>query len=379
MRPAIAPRVGQSSVIALVALPLLLGLLLLVLLLFRTRDCMIELRNAGVAASLAGCEDLADDDLLGHQPDRIRSVLDRAARSAAEVAHRNTIAGRRPELTPDDVTFGTLDRAVGGQFVPLHPNASTTDLSLVNAIEVTVRQPGKSEVFTRVTALLDRSVIGFRPWSEKSAPVVPVALHADTDAEDHFGWNDSCHRTDHDEWAFDRDQKRFVPGKDGLPEIRVRVGRQPTGRSEEVCGFPLVIGSSTPAESVDQIRSGLSTEILTSPGLNGEFKLSEGASQPIGGIPDLFEGRMRDSAEQAFRALMLVGEPRAWPLFSGFDDDGRAVLIGFTAARVVAVERISEGGLILTLQPALLATPTAITDPARPSGGRNVVKVRLAG
>lgn len=384
MRHSSAQRTGQSSVIALIALPLLLGVLLLVLVLFRTRDSLIELRNAGVAASLAGCEDLVDDDLLCDQADRIRPVLDRAGRSAAEVAHRNLVGGRRLELLPNDVTFGTLDRAVGGQFTRFDSHAMNAHWGQVNAVEVTVRQPGKPDVFTRVTAVLDRAVIGFKPWDEKPAPVVPVALFADRD-NDHAGWNDEC-RSNRDRFLFDRDEKRFKPGNDGRPEIRVRVGRQPNGRSDDVCGFPLIIGSGGTTAAIEQVRSGLTTNTLAGPAFNGEFKLPEENAHPHGGSPDLFDGGPDDEAERAFQALVAVGEPRVWPLFSRFDDHGRAILTGFTAARVVAVERErGTRGLVLTLQPAVLATPTAVTDPGRcdrqgrPIGDRTVVKVRLAG
>jgi hypothetical protein len=393
-------RTGQTSLAALVALPLMLGVLVLVLVLYRTRDSLIELRNAGVAASLAGVEELADDDMLTDRPDRVRPIFNRARRAAADVAHQNIVDGRRVELRDDDsdrdghdhghrdrhgdrdLTFGTLDRAVGGHFEPFDPRSPASEWGKVNAIEVTVRQPGKPSTFTRVTAVLDSAVIGFRPWDGKPAPVVPVALFADADDE-HAGWNDSC-RTGRDRWTFDSEHKRFVPGSDGLPEVRVVVGRQPRGRSDDVCGFPLEIGSGRGRDAVQQVRTGLTTEMLSGHRFDGEFKLRDGNVLHLGGDPDLFDGRREDDAERAFRAI--VGEPRVWPLFSEFDDDGRAVLIGFTAARVVKVETDGRTrGIALTLQPCVLATPTALTDPGRcdrhgkPVGNRTVVKVRLAG
>lgn len=384
-----ARRSGQSSLIALIALPVLFGMLVLLLTVFRTRDSLIELRNGGVAASLAGAEELVHDAFLTNRPELILPVIENAGRTTGEVARQNFVSGKRLEFRWDkagvspDISFGVMDQAVGGQFVKVHSDSPSTEWGLVNAIEVTARQPGKPSVFTRVTAVLDQAVIGFRPFEGKPAPVMPVALYRTTDQEGHAGWEEAC-RTGEDSWAFDQNHKRFSPGHDHLSEVRVRIGRQLATSSGEVCGFPLAIGIESPGEAVEQVRTGLTVDSLSKPGYDGELNLGAETARPIDGDPDLFTADSTDAVERVLLDLAAVGEPRIWPLFSRFDEDGRAELTGFAAARVVTVTR-DRGGFVVTLQPCVLASPTAITDPGRldrnglPVGNRTVVKVRLAG
>jgi hypothetical protein len=392
-------RGGQTSLAALIVLPMMLGILFLTLYLFRTRDSLTELRNAGVATSLAAVEALADDDLLTDRPDRIRPLLDRAAQNALVVSRMNLVEGRRVEIKlPDadgkskaksDVVFGTLPRAVGGKFARFDADkASPVDWGQLNAVELTIRQPEKSAVFTTVTAVLDRAVIGFRPWGDKPSPLAPIALYDGADNE-FVRWSDALVNSP-DEMRRSPG-KAFVDGTDALPEVLVRVGRQPS-KAVEVFGLPFVARTTPPTvvEVATQVRHGLTTTDLSA--LGGELLLPESGLAVVPVEPDLLRqargessGANDDPTLAAFRELAATGEARVWPLFATVDDHGRAVLTGFTAARVVSVTRDGPHGLVLRLQPSVLASPTAVTDPARtttdgkPFGNRNVVKVRLAG
>lgn len=402
LRPS-ARRPGQSGLFALIAVPVLLGVLLLLVFLFRTRDSLIELRNGGVAAALAGADELVDDARLTGDPDRLRPVFARARRSAAEVARHNFVEGKPLDLCLDEgekkdrgrdcgeAVLGTLDRAVGGLFAPFRPNANTPGWGRVNAVQVTVRQPGKPTVFTTVVGVLDDAVVGFRPWDDKPAPVMPVALY-DGREDDHPTWREAVKRAA-DQWAFDRERNRFVPGRDGIPEVRVRVGRLKDKHAAEACGLPLVIGGGQPRRAVEQVLVGLTERCLAAD--DGEFRLGDDLTRLQPANPDLLAADDGGPAEAAFRSA--IGRPRVWPVFGGVDDHGRAILTGFTGARVVSVEREAGGGLLLVLQPAVVASPTAVTytepsdrrekhgkddppgKPDRPAGDRTVVKVRLAG
>ncbi len=427
LRPS-ARRPGQSGLFALIAIPVLLGVLLLLVFLFRTRDSLIELRNGGVAAALAGTDELVDDARLTADPDRLRPVFARARRSAADVARRNFVDGCPLELCVEDdddnkkkgrgkpdrddrdrdrkrdcgeVVLGHLDKALGGHFEPFRPDSPKPAWGRVNAVEMTVRQPGKPGVFTKVVGVLDDAVVGFRPWDDKPAPVMPVALfdgRNDGRDDDLPTWRQAVKRAD-DDWAFDRERGRFVKGHDGIPEVRVRVGRLKDKHAPEACGLPLVIGGGQPRRALEQVMIGLTERCLAAD--DGEFRLGDDLTRPQPANPDLFADDDGGPAEAAFRSA--IGKPRVWPVFGGIDDHGRATLTGFTGARVVSVEREKGGGLLLVLQPAVVASPTAITftEPSdrrekhgkddkddkddkhdkhdRPTGDRTVVKVRLAG
>jgi len=116
-------RPGQSSLFALIALPVMLGALVLVLMLVRQRDTTTELRNAAVAAALAAADELADDALLTDDPDRIRPLFDRASATASAVGQKNLVEGKRLALRPAaDTKPGDL---VVGYHAPSTPSATT--------------------------------------------------------------------------------------------------------------------------------------------------------------------------------------------------------------------------------------------------------------
>jgi hypothetical protein len=59
-------------------------------------------------------------------------------------------------------------------------------------------------------------------------------------------------------------------------------------------------------------------------------------------------------------------EPRIWPLVSSYDDGKHlGTITGFVAARVVKVELKPGGPLKFTLQPAMMAAGSALTDVSR--------------
>lgn len=427
-------RHGQSTLAALIVLPLMLGTLFLVLYLIRSRDSLTELRNTSVAAALAAAEGLVDDDLLVDDPARIRPLLDRGRQNAKAVCHQNLVEGKRVVLTVGeadgskgdvDLAFGHMDQAIGGRFLPLDArSAKPADWGQLNSAEVTVRQPGKPSVSIRVSAVLDRAVIGFRPFDDKTTPLMPVALY--NGGSDELPRWDELVASSPDAARRRRGGGGFESGADGLPEVVVRVGRRPAADAE-ACGLPLVFDPTAPEKVIEQIATGLSRPALAAFG--GELVLGPANTVAVPAEPDLLrsrperagvgeklqnvpsagdpaqhelgerEARVPTAAEKsrddtqpadpvlaAFRQLAESGDARVWPLFEACDDDGRAVVIGFTAARVVSVERDApNGALVLRLQPAVLAQPSAVTDPGRqtrdgkPVGNRNVVKIRLAG
>jgi hypothetical protein len=398
-------RPGQASLYALLALPVMLGVLVLVLVFVRQRDTATELRNAAVASALAAAGELADDALLTDDPDRIRPVLERARAVADGVGQRNLVEGKRLAIhppkgdQPGDLLFGHFDPADGveGQFRPV-PNAPTgNELGRLDAVRLTARHPFRGEcAFTRVTAVFDRHVCGFRPLPDRPAPLVPIALYDGAHTADRPAWGKAV-PAGKDGWARTAGNPVWAPGRDGLPEVTVRVGWQKETGDGAVCGFPVRFGDADRRGVLRQIATGVSAADLHAHG--GEISLCDGKRKPAHGDPgwclphdddedEKGKGKGKDEDEDEdgdlplgrFRQLARTGEARVWPVFSAFTEGGEAVLVGFTAARVVSAEREKgTGAVLLTLQPAVVATPTAVTRPDRPPYDRTVGRVRVGG
>lgn len=402
-------RPGQASLFALLALPVMLGAVVLVLVFVRQRDTATELRNAAVASALAAAGELADDALLTDDPDRIRPVLERARAVADGVGQRNLVEGKRLAIhppkgdQPGDLLFGSHDPADGvdGQFRPLPKDPTGHELGKLDAVRLTARHPFRGEcAFTRVTAIFDRHVCGFRPLPDRPAPLMPIALYDGAHDTDRPAWGKAV-AAGKDKWARADGQPVWVPGRDGLPEVVVRVGWQKEKGDGAVCGFPVWFGDADRAGLLRQIATGVSAADLHKHG--GEVSLCDDKGKHAHGDPGGCDpreddeddhgkgkGKGKDDDEDGgdddgdlplgrFRQLARTGEARVWPVFAAFDDDGRAVLVGFTAARVVAAEREKGGAVLLTLQPAVVATPTAVTRPDRKPYDRTVGRVRIGG
>jgi len=261
---------------------------------------------------------------------------------------------------------------------------------------LTARHPFRDGVFTRVTAVFDRHVCGFRPLPDRPAPLVPVALFDGPEDDDRPAWGHACARGQ-DRWARPNGSTAWEYHGDGLREVTVRVGWQKKKGDGAVCGFPVTIGDGGRQRLLDQIARGVSAADLHRHG--GEFTLCD-KDHVTHGDPELClpheddedhdgkKGKGDDEEDddwsdlplRQFRQLAKGGEPRVWPVFSRFTDDGKAELVGFTAARVVvAVREKDTGAILLTLQPAVIATPTAVTRPDRKPYDRTVGRVRIAG
>jgi hypothetical protein len=386
MRPPRRP--GQSSIFALIALPVMLGVLVLVLVLLRQRDTSTELRNAAVAAALASADELADDPLLTDDPEAIRPLLERARTAAGGVGGKNLVEGRPLAIDPPadgkagDLEFGFFTPGVDTSFRPLKANAGSAEWGKVDAVRLTARHPWRDTEFTRLTAVFDRHLAGFRPHHDRPAPLVPVALYDGPHEQYRTPWAEAAANPDGpDEVAFARGRAHpFLPGADGLREVRVRVGWQKEKADGVVCGFPVRMAGVNPKRAAAQVTTGVTDADLKAVG--GELALTPAGTLSVEGDPGLFGNVDPDDDRplKEFRKLAASGEARVWPVFRELDDDGRVVLVGFTAARVVEAEREPDtGALLLTLQPAVLATPTAVTHPDRPVRDRTVGRVRIAG
>ena len=380
-------RTGLASLLLLLLLPGLLLFVVLVLSTGRDRLVAVELRKGAVSASLAAAGELATDDLFTADPTKLKPLLVAARKRAQALAAANA-AGGKPVALPDaDVAFGFTDRSFGGTFTPLDSNAAGADWKNLNSVEVTVRLAGNADKFTRVAATFDTAVTGFRPTANRPIPMAPFALYDGPQlpggAFAPTGWSDALSEGIDD---FRYDPIAGLVGKpDGLSEVVVVIGKPTDNLPPVVPSVVLNIGAITSDHTLSQIRTlaQIRVGIRKDEVAGGEFSLLPAMSKPVAGVADALNDRLKDVAK-GFQKV--VGEKRVWPLFAATDDHDRPVVKGFVAARLLKVEYSSgDPAVRLTLQEAVLATPTAVTQPAPRDGEksppiqRSVGKVRLAG
>lgn len=380
-------RGGLVLLLLLLLLPGLFLFVVLVLSIDRGRRDTAELRNAGVSAGLAAADELAADELLTADPNRLNPLLAAARARAQELAGKNTAGGKPVSLAGDDVVFGFSTQGFGGTFTPLDPTGPNPDWARLNAVRVTARLAANADKSTRVTAMLDTAVTGFRPTMTRAVPMVPFALYdglPDSSAPNVTSWSAAL--------AAGTDQYQYSPatgpatGPDGLREVVVVIGPPPPAASPPVVPtFVLNLGATDTLDvTLAQIGLGVRPADLGDPAFGGEFSLLPNMVKPVVGTADALNDRL---AEVAAAFGGVVGQKRVWPRFARLDSGGRPLVNGFLAARLLKVEYINVAGsaVRLTLQEAVLATPTAVTQPA-PLGGQtlpppqqSVGKVRLAG
>jgi len=380
-------RDGLILLLLLLLLPGLFLFVVLVLSIDRGRRDTAELRNAGVSASLAAAAELASDDLLTADANRLDPLLTAGRKSAKEIAGMNKAGGKAVSLADADVVFGYSTQGFGGTFTPLNPTGPTPDWSHLNAVQVTTRLAANADKSTRVTAMFDTAVTGFRPTMTRSVPMVPFALYdgpTDATPPNVTSWSKAL--------AGGTDQYQYTTatgpasGMDGLREVVVVIGSPTDPTSPPVVPtYVLNIGATESKDvTLAQIGLGVRPADLSEPSFGGEFSLlPDTMTKPVVGTSGALDGRLQDVAD-AFGTV--IGQKRVWPLFAEVGDDGRPVVNGFVAARLLKVEYVSGGSAVrLTLQEAVLATPTAVTRPAPVTGSRlppaqkSVGKVRLAG
>ena len=368
-------RDGLATLLLLLLLPGLMLFVILVLSIDRDRLVAAELRRAGVSASLAAVGELATDDLLTADPAKLKPLLVTARKRAQALAAANPSGGKPTALPDVDVAFGFTDRSFGGTFTKLDPDSAEAHWKHLNSAEVTVRLAGNADKFTRVRATFDTAVTGFRPTASRPIPMAPFALYDGPQllggALAPTGWSEALSE------GFDD----FRP--DGLAEVVVVIGKPFENDPPVVPTVVLKIGALEPDHTIGQIGVGIRMDEVAGPAFGGEFSLLPGMSKSVNGAADALNDHL-DVVAEAF--LKVVGERRVWPLFAATDIDGHPVVNGFVAARLLKVEYSSGASAVrLTLQEAVLATPTAVTQPAPRDGEksppvqRSVGKVRLAG
>ncbi|MGF1582523.1 MAG: hypothetical protein ACFCD0_24630 [Gemmataceae bacterium] len=392
-------RPGKVTLFLLISFPVMVLLLLLPINASRLHHAKVTQEHATEAGVLAAVRTLVDDLRLQQSP-KLQVLLTKARRQAAKYARLNPSLGQRLQVDPNldhspdgDIVFGSWTNR---RFLTEKDLTTPGFLEAIDAVRLTIRRTRlrgnevslygggflpfvDTDVVTKATALYDRRVSGFRPVGDNNIPMVPIALRSDPSRSDPLSWEYQVEDArKFDDWRWNRKKQRFLPGADGIPEMRVRLGgdaprsrrtgRQGSGNRREPNATIVLIGTRTLPQVARQVLDGVGQEDLeqmdpprTKLVLNAKNELI------LPGSPFFSETRL---LRNVFRTLQsrrgALDNSRVFPLFSGFRN-GLLVIRGFVAARVAEVQDPTDGpGVVLVLQPTLLALTNALTEQARP-------------
>lgn len=338
-------------------------------------------RAACEAAALAAAAELLDEDVLWGRANPQDDIFAARAASLAYI-HANPVSGRPAPL---DLNFGNApsgDVVVGRVANPRRVHAPLevwTGKGPIDSIGVTAARShqrgqgvgtwlgallglSQGSAAAAARASLDHRVYGFRPQAHTSIPLIPLAASGPSwleQAADFGGAND--------QFTVDYRRGYIFDGGDGVPEIVLRadLAAGPGGAGKESAGrfASLVLCRAGWGESLRQreVADGLRRSDLVE--LGGEFALGPDGTLTLP-VVEQFDASWCDVL------WALRGQVRVWPLGTPASVMGGQAgwqLTGFGAA-VICTTRIDDtvepAQLVVTLQPAMLATSTALTSDA---------------
>jgi hypothetical protein len=359
-----------------------------------------ELTNAAESAALAAAGELAGDPLLydgaSSADSRSRERLTSARRLAARIAARNRVAGSPVELdsSPNgDIRFGRL--AINHQ--QRLTRFLETDIAPTTVV-VTARGARRranpvfllmqglagrpaADVSRIAEATIDNRIVGLRPFAGVPVPALPIAiLQLDPLGERTDCWDVQIEqRQGRDEYRFSRSAGRVVRGSDGWPEIVLvsAAPKTPAGDTNIQCidvGTALQMGGM-----LRQVQDGWTVDDVNSHG--GQLLVGKDPLQfnCAGTIPRELSTALQEQIGR-IRICLLYSNHKATGPGSLGTLDGTALVAG----RIMAVRRQADGVCLVTMQPAVVTTRTAILADATTAGdqtdsGRNryIYKLQL--
>lgn len=383
-RPPVRSRLGRRGVTTLLVVAALVAALLagaLILDYLWLSAAAVELTTAAEASALAAAQALASDDRLRPHADP-QDLVQRALYAAVSLAAHNRVAGEPVALDPaSEIRLGryvtTSDQTV--QF--LETDQAPTH---VQVIAQRTRQRGHpvelflsrwtgvpaGDVAVQVEAGSDHRVVGLRPFAGAPVPALPLAIwREDPTGQRQDTWRAAIEeRRGRDDFAFDPETQQVLQQPDGLTELTLR-SRPRGGTHERVNLLVVDVGSEFDDERLmRQFATGWLPEDLAPWG--GELRLEPASAEnptpayTLPAAPDLRTAE-RDVLERQ------LGVPRIAWLYSTWQPGrgsaaGRATCVAWVAVRVMAVRDLPDGSAEVVVQPAVLTTRTALTDPTAP-------------
>lgn len=333
----------------------------------------VELRTAADAAALAAAAQLASDDSIRDGADW-KSICETGRLKATEIAARNSVCGIAVSLDSDphgDIRYGKLvDNAIGERvFVETEsePNVvyvrARQGRGSSNPVGLLVRDLSGAgrllEVIVGATAA--NTIAGVRPFEGVNAPGLPIAIHAGNAATAVAGWNGLIEgRLGADAWRVSEDGRTIEQGADQIHEMTALSAPNQADEKEQLLAtiHAIDIGAGLSDESlISQCRNGWSQEDLENS--NGELRCDGG--------PQKFTSKPKISSAVRIELTKLIGQTRLCWLFDSATptankDQCEVTCPRLVAIRILGVRSLADGMFALDLQPAVIATRTAIVS-----------------
>ena len=321
---------------------------------FYTRAKMYAaVRTAALASALA----LIDDrSLIGDQNESI-SRKEFARHTAEEYAyqnglHRPTLPTRTGNTYQLKVEFSSPDvfqsRSGGPSAQEAVEVVGSQGISGLPLILPQLFSGEDWQLCVSSVVLLDREILGFRPIDSRKIPLLPIAIASDPQSQSSGSWEDLIMRSNQDDFAFDPVDHRFVHGtKDRLPEITLELMRN---------AAPLLL--TRVIDLSEQVEKGLKPSDLEE---LGGVLIPSNPDCVIKTLSEVEFARTKRHLIQSLELVCMSADVRIWPLVKKEHlFGGKSVTISdFVAARIVNIDAGST--LRITIQPACLSVPTALT------------------
>jgi hypothetical protein len=348
----------------------------------------VEIRNAGQAAALAAASRLASDDTLRNDADW-PSIGQSARTEAAAIAGQNLVGGIPMQLDDSrdgDIRLGRIiENSIGERvFVETMEQPRTVQVRAWqgrgsrNPVGLLVRDlTGAGRTLSMlVEATADNRISGLRPYAGVNIPALPIAIAAGGTATP--GWNVLIEGPQGIDTLGVNPDQTVRPGPDGIREMTAFSAPYEADEKQQLLATLHVIdiGAGLSADVlIEQCRAGWSSDDLDDTA--GEIRL--------GGRPHMYTSMPKIPSRVRSELQRHIGEARlCWAFDAALPTSNPArcqVLCSrLIAVRLLEVQSLPDGMLLVHLQPAVVATRTAVVSETGDEGLANpyVYKVFLS-
>ncbi len=331
----------------------------------------IELQAAAESAALAGAGQLASDARLQSPPvDLITPARD----AAIAIGQKNFSVGTSVNLQDGnngDIQFGTIQMSPDNGHPTFVEETERPTTCVVRAARLTSRGNPVALFFRQLTsntrgnvqaiaeASIDNRISGVQASDKSPVPALPLAiLHAHADPRRQDTWMNMINmRLGTDLYGYDATTGEVTTGPDGIPEITLHT-TYTSADAEEASKVNLLtmdIGTGMVESRVaDQIKTGWTVTHLKSFG--EEFRTDQG--------PQILDVDAASATPVMDELHQLVGQTRICGLYINHQPTsnviGTAAVIDLAAIRILAIQEQGPTQMKMTVQPAVIATRTAL-------------------
>ena len=331
----------------------------------------VELQAAAEAAALAGAGQLATDARLNP---KLVDLTTPAREAATAIGQKNFAVGTPVDLQNGehgDVQIGTIEMSPDtgeAQFVADTPRPTTCVVraarlrSRGNPVAFLIRSmSGKSSADAQAfaEASVDNRILGVQPNAHSPVPALPLAiLHTHLDPRRNDTWQRQIDmRLGLDRYGYDAATGTVTEGPDGIPEIVLQTA-SPSADKEDAAKVNVLtidIGNGLHESKVaQQIETGWTVDHLKNFG--EEFRIDQGPY-----TLDTDASLVGPATDQLQK---LVGQTRICGLYADHQTTsntlGHAAIGNLVGIRLLAIEDAGSRKLHITVQPAVIATRTAL-------------------